>query len=168
MSDNAYKSRTLSTFYGCTDFSVYRFNFAGATSPSPCVYSCCTAYREGRYKTCVRQIALGRAFLPSPWTHTFNFGITYSPANSSFKTQKRKIYSRSHLAMLLLHCELHKLSREWQANAGCKGHTGRRFPHEDRGWDKRTWRTETHCCQRGELQPIVPISFEPSILEERN
>jgi hypothetical protein len=79
-----------------------------------------------------------------------------------------KIHSLRQLAVLPLHCELHKLYREWQANAGYTALIGERIPHEDHGAEKRTWRTETHCCQRSELEPLVPTSLQPSTLEERN
>jgi hypothetical protein len=146
---------------------VYRFNIAGPSFPiATCVYPCYVAYHEGRYKTFVQQIGLGRAFLPSPWTHTFDIGITYSPGQLIFQNTKTKIHSRRQLAVLLLHCELHKLYRKWQANAGNTTLTGEPS-HEDHSWEKRTWRTETHCCQRGELEPVVLTSLQPSILEER-
>jgi hypothetical protein len=83
-----------------------------------------------------------------------------------FQNTKTKIHSRRHLAMLLLHCELHKLYRKWQANADYKTLTGGKFPHEGHGWEIRTWRSKTYFCQSGELEPVVTISCNHLLLKK--
>jgi hypothetical protein len=130
--------------------------------PSACVFvlTAVLIAMDDTRRECFRLPWAGLFFLPRGHTRSISESRTLQ-ASSSFKAEERKIYSRSLIAMLLLHCELHKLYREWTANAGCKAHTGWRFPHMDHGWEKRTWRTETHCCQRGELETMVPISLQP-------
>jgi hypothetical protein len=145
MVDNA----CTSTFYCYTTSGVYRFNIAGPASPiAACVYSCYVAYHEGRYKTSVQQIALGLTFLFSPWTQTFYIGITYSLGQLIFQNTKTKIRSLRQQAEWLLHCELYILYSERQAIAGYTTLIVGRTPHEDHSVEKRTWCTESHCCQR--------------------
>jgi hypothetical protein len=162
MADNACKPRTFSACYSCTASGVYRINFAGATFPVALrVYSRCVVYREGWYKTRLQQIALGRDFLPSPWTHThthtLDFGITRTlQANSSFKTQKRKFTPAA--TWPCYYCCVNFIN--YIANGRLTRSAGGKFRHEDHGREIRAWRTKTYFCQSGELEPMVTISFK--------
>jgi hypothetical protein len=153
----------VSTCYGCRSPGVYRFAVAGPA----CVHSCYIAYQEGRCKTCLQQIVLGPAFLPSPWTHTFDIGITYSPHQLIFQNTKTTVHCLRPLAVLLLHCEIHKLYSKWQVNVDHMTLTVGRTPNEDHSREKRTSRTETHCC-KAELESVVPTNLQRHIPEENN
>jgi hypothetical protein len=83
----------------------------------------------------VLQIVLARAFLPSPRTHTLDIRITYSPGQLIFQNTKTKVHPCRQLAILPLHCELHKLYNKWQAKTGCSTRKWRN-PHEDHSWEK--------------------------------
>jgi hypothetical protein len=148
---------------------VFRFTVAGPAFPiAACVFSCYIAYHEGRYKTCLQQIVLVLAFLPSPWAHTFNIGITYSPRQLIFQDTKTEIHSLRQLAVLLLHCEIHKLYSKWQVNVDHTTFTGEGTPHENHSRENRTSRTETHYCHKDELESVVPANLQRYILEENN